>query len=86
MFVGKQNKRLYKEGIEAILRRVGVKSGVENVYPHRFRRTLATNMINKGASVQEVQQILGHSKIDTTMLYCNVDKDCVKMAHKKYSA
>lgn len=86
LFTGKGNKRLSKAGIEATVRKVGIYAGVEDVHPHRFRRTIATNLINKGMPVQEVQQILGHSKIDTTMIYCKVDKNNVQAAHRKYAA
>ena len=86
LFTGKGNKRLSKSGIEATVRKVGVYAGVEDVHPHRFRRTIATNLLNKGMPVQEVQQMLGHSKIDTTMIYCKVDKNNVQAAHRKYAA
>ena len=86
LFMGKGSKRLQKAGIEAALRKIGQVASVEKVHPHRFRRTLATNLINKGMPVQEVQQILGHSKIDTTMIYCTVDKNNVQAAHRKYAA
>lgn len=86
LFAGRGAKVLGKSGIESILRRIGDAAGVDRVHPHRFRRTIATNLINKGMPVQEVQQMLGHSKLDTTMIYCTVDKDNVKAAHRKYAA
>ena len=86
LFIGKGQKRLQKSGIEAALRKIGADASVEKVHPHRFRRTIATNLINKGMPVQEVQQILGHSKIDTTMLYCKIDKNNVQSSHRKYAA
>ena len=86
LFIGKGNKRLKKAGIEAVVRKIGKIAGVEKVHPHRFRRTMATNLINKGMPVQEVQQILGHEKIDTTMIYCKVDKNNVQAGHRKYAA
>jgi site-specific recombinase XerD len=86
LFIGKGVKRLCKPGIEAMIKKIGIAAGVENVHPHRFRRTLATNLLNKGMPIQEVQQILGHTKLDTTMIYCKVDKNNVQAAHRKYAA
>lgn len=86
LFVGKGARVLGKPGIESVLRKIGDIAGVEHVHPHRFRRTIATNLINKGMPVQEVQQMLGHSKLDTTMIYCNIDSKNVQAAHRKYAA
>lgn len=86
LFTGKGKKRLGKPGIEAVLTKIGQTAGISKVHPHRFRRTIATNLINKGMPIQDVQQILGHSSLDTTMIYCKVDKENVKAAHKKYAA
>lgn len=80
------HKRLSKEGIEAILRGIGHISGIDRVHPHRFRRTMATNALNRGMPVQEVQQLLGHEKMDTTMIYCTVSQEGVKLSHKKFIA
>lgn len=88
LFVGikKPHQRLSKEGIEAILRGIGRSSGVDHVHPHRFRRTMATNALNRGMPVQEVRQLLGHEKMDTTMIYCTVSQEGVKLSHKKFIA
>ena len=59
-------------------------SGVENVHPHRFRRTLATNLIDHGMSIQEVATILGHDKIDTTMQYVYINQRNVETSYRKY--
>ena len=64
--------------VRAMLRKVGMSAGVDHVHPHRFRTTLATNLIKKGMPVEEVKTILGHEKIDTTLLYALVDKGKVK--------
>ena len=48
------------------------------MHPHRFRRTLATNLLKKGMQIEEVSKILGHSKLDTTMIYCNIDTDVIR--------
>lgn len=84
LFVGKGTERLHPGGIRKRLNEIGVKAGVVNVHPHRFRRTLATNLINHGMPIQEVASILGHEKIDTTMTYVYIDKQNVKNSYKKY--
>ncbi len=78
--------RLGKTGIEAILRRLGKSAGVENVHPHRFRRTALTNALNRGMPLQDAQIMAGHSTPNTTMIYCKVDQNKVKSEHKMYLA
>lgn len=85
LFVGKANERLTDEGIRRMLKRIEKVSGVENIHPHRFRRTLATTLINRGMSIQEVARILGHSKIDTTMTYIYIEQANVKNNYRKYA-
>ena len=77
-------KRLEISGVEARLRKLGEDSGVKHVHPHKFRRTLATKAIDKGMPIEQVQVLLGHSKIDTTLCYAMVDQDNVKRSHRKY--
>lgn len=79
-------KRLSKNGIEARLRELGKIAGVENVHPHRYRRTLATNLLDRGANIQDVASILGHEDIKTTQIYCYISQENVKSSHKKYAA
>ncbi len=76
--------RLTTNSFRRILKDIGTRANVENVHPHRFRRTVATNLLNSGMPVQEVATILGHAKIETTMIYCNVNQSMVKNDHKKY--
>lgn len=76
--------RLQISGVEILLRRIGRDSGINNVYPHKFRRTLATKAIDKGMPIEQVQHLLGHSKIDTTLEYAMVDDSNVKISHKKF--
>lgn len=76
-------QRLTKNGVEDIIRRTGQRVDV-HAYPHRFRRTAATNALNRGMPVQEVAQLLGHAKLETTMLYCTVEQESVQFHHKKY--
>ncbi len=76
--------RLSVNSVEKIVRKIGFLSEIENVHPHRFRRTLATRAIDKGMPIEQVQVLLGHSKIDTTLRYANVQQSNVKYSHHKY--
>ncbi|MDY3528923.1 site-specific tyrosine recombinase/integron integrase [Riemerella anatipestifer] len=80
----KPNKRLTINSIETILRKLGKKCNIHKVHPHKFRRTLATMAIDKGMPIEQVQKLLGHTKIDTTMHYAMVNQVNVKMAHRKF--
>ena len=80
----KPYKRLKISGVEIRLRELGRKLNLPRVYPHKFRRTLATKAIDKGMPIEQVQKLLGHSKIDTTLQYAMVKQRNVKIAHKKY--
>ena len=83
----KPYNRLTKNGVEYILKTIAKNSKVPRtrLYPHKYRSTLATNMINRGASADKVQSILGHSSVDTTLkCYARVDKETVKRAHRDY--
>jgi site-specific recombinase XerD len=77
-------KRLQISGVEIRLRELGRKLGINKVHPHKFRRTLATKAIDKGMPIEQVQHLLGHTKIDTTLQYAMVEDNNVKIAHKKY--
>lgn len=61
--------RLGKNGVEYIVKQIGLRAGINNCHPHRFRRTLAIRMIDRGVPIEQVQRILGHSKIETTLIY-----------------
>jgi len=78
------HKRLKIGGVEVRLREYGKKLGLQNVHPHKFRRTLATMAIDKGMPIEQLQQLLGHRKIDTTLQYAMVKQSNVKIAHRKY--
>lgn len=82
----KPHKRLQISGVEIRLRTLGRQLGIAKVHPHKFRRTLATRAIDKGMPIEQVQHLLGHSKIDTTMAYAMVDQNNVKLSHQKYIA
>ena len=76
--------RLKISGVEIRLRQLGRKLGLEKIHPHKFRRTMATRAIDKGMPIEQVQKILGHSQIDTTMQYAMVNQNNVKSSHQKY--
>lgn len=78
------HERLKIGGIECRLRRLGKKLGIEKLHPHKFRRTLATMAIDKGMPIEQLQQLLGHKRIDTTLQYAMVKQSNVKLAHRKY--
>lgn len=71
-------------GIEVRLRQLGKQLGLNKVHPHKFRRTLATMAIDKGMPIEQLQQLLGHRRIDTTLQYAMVKQSNVKIAHRKY--
>lgn len=77
-------KRLEISGVEIRLRELGRRLGIAKVHPHKFRRTLATRAIDKGMPIEQVQRLLGHAQIDTTMQYAMVNQTNVKLSHKKY--
>lgn len=78
------HKRLEIGGVESCLRKLGNQLGVDKVHPHKFRRTLATMAIDKGMPIEQLQKLLGHQKIDTTLQYAMVKQSNVKLAHRKY--
>lgn len=82
----KPHDRLKISGVEIRLRQLGRKLKIEKVHPHKFRRTMATRAIDKGMPIEQVQKILGHSQIDTTMQYAIVNQNNVKASHRRYIA
>ena len=78
------HKRLSICGVEERIRKLGMISNVGRVHPHKFRRTLATMAIDKGMPIEQVQRLLGHVKIDTTLHYAMVNQTNVKISHRKY--
>lgn len=86
LFVGLKQpyNRLKIGGVESRLKRMGNAIQVEKVHPHKFRRTMATTAIDKGMPIEQVQKLLGHEKIDTTLHYAMVKQSNVKNAHRKY--
>ena len=82
--LAKPHNRLEISGVETRLRKIGREAKIVRVYPHKFRRTLATMAIDKGMPVEQVQRLLGHVKIDTTMHYAMVNQTNVKLSHRKF--
>ncbi|HEL0548206.1 TPA: tyrosine-type recombinase/integrase [Streptococcus equi subsp. zooepidemicus] len=80
----KPHNRLQISGVEIRLRELGAKLNIDKVHPHRFRRTLATAAIDKGMPIEQVQKLLGHQSIDTTLQYSMVSQNNVKESHRKY--
>lgn len=78
------HERIKIGGIESRLRTMGKLLDIQKVHPHKFRRTLATMAIDKGMPIEQLQQLLGHKRIDTTLQYAMVKQSNVKLAHKKY--
>ena len=78
------HERLKIGGIECRLRKMGERLGIHKVHPHKFRRTLATMAIDKGMPIEQLQCLLGHQRIDTTLQYAMVKQNNVKLAHRKY--
>lgn len=80
----KPHNRLQISGVEVRLRQYGKRLGLNRVHPHKFRRTLATMAVDKGMPIEQLQQLLGHRRIDTTLQYAMVKQSNVKIAHRKY--
>lgn len=85
LFAGRGTERITPHGVRKMLKILASESNVEHVHPHKFRRTLATNLIRHGMPIQEVAAILGHDKLDTTMTYVVLDKSEVAHSYRKYA-
>ena len=86
LFVTRTNERFQTGGIRDLLKRLEGASGVEHVHPHKFRRTLATNLAKRGMPIQTIAAILGHEKIETTMEYIVMNKENTKLQYRQYYA
>jgi len=78
------HNRLQISGVEIRIRQLGRKQNLARIHPHKFRRSMATRAIDKGMPIEQVQKILGHSQIDTTMQYAIVNQNNVKSSHQKF--
>ena len=76
--------RLESGGVEAMLRKLSMKCNVPKCHPHRFRRTCATAALSKGMPIEQVQKMLGHEEINTTLTYISITDSTVKNSHRKY--
>lgn len=87
LFASKNRRgaRLGKSAVETMMRNLGRRAGVANVHPHRFRRTFATNKLKRGMRLEEIQQLLGHSNMDTTLIYAKVDHELLKVNARRLS-
>jgi len=83
LFAGRGSERVGVHAVETMIRNLGKGVGVK-AHPHKFRRTFATNLINKGVPVEHVKEMLGHTNLDTTMIYAIVDRERVKQSHQQY--
>lgn len=79
------HNRLTVAGVQYMLRQLGKRADVKNVHPHRFRRTIATDLLSRGMPIEQVKEFLGHEKLDTTMIYCTVKTESVRASHRKYA-
>ena len=84
--MNKYNDRFLTGGIRDFLRRLEEVSGVHHIHPHKFRRTLATEMSRKGMPIQEVAKILGHDKLETTMEYVQLSDEDTKQSYRRYAS
>ena len=85
LFVNRYGNRMKPGGVREMLKILADKAGVEHVHPHKFRRTLATNLTRHGMPIQEVANILGHEKLDTTMKYVVLDKQNTKAQYRRFA-
>ena len=86
LFCNKNHGRFTANGIRVLLKRIEKRSGVVNVHPHRFRRTFASGLAKRGMDIQEIKELLGHSKLDTTMKYVCIDETKVQSSYRQYIA
>jgi site-specific recombinase XerD len=86
LFLNHCKKRMTANGVRHMLTKLSEETGIENVHPHRFRRTMITRLLNRGMPIQEVAIIAGHEKVDTTMRYFSSNKTRIKNSYRIYTA
>ena len=86
LFYNKNHDPIATNGIRFVLNTIAKRAGVKNVHPHRFRRTFATNLAKRGMDIQEIQRLMGHSNINTTLVYISIDDTKVQASYKRYTA
>ena len=82
----KPYNRMTPAGVQYLLKQIGRAAGVGNVHPHRFRRTFATDLLARGMRIEEVMVLMGHTKMETTLIYCNIKQDNVRESFRRLSA
>ncbi len=85
LFLNCQGSRIAPGGVRTMLNELAERTGVEHVHPHKFRRTLATELARRGMPIQEIAKILGHESIETTMQYVVLNKDDIKTSYRRYA-
>lgn len=86
LFCNRNGGRISTTLIQRVLKQLGKRAGVDDVHPHRFRRTFATNLSKRGMEIQEIQKLLGHSNVNTTMIYVNTDDSMIRASYNRYTA
>lgn len=86
LFLSNYKKGYTTKGVEHQLNGIAKRAGVENVHPHRFRRTFATNLYRRGMDVHEIQRLMGHTNVNTTLEYIYADENHLATAYQKYAA
>ena len=85
LFAGRNGKRIGVSAIEYIIKHIGMRANVSDCHPHRFRRTLATEVLNRGMDIMSVSQILGHESISTTQTYLGVKQEMVRANYERFA-
>lgn len=85
LFIGRRKERLLHGGVRVMLKKLGAEAGVDHVHPHKFRRTLATDLCRHGMPIQEVANVLGHEQLDTTMRYVVLNQEETKHSYRRYA-
>lgn len=73
-------------GVQYLLKQIGKRACVDNVHPHRFRRTFATDLLGRGMRIEEVMVLMGHVKVETTLIYCSIKQNNIRESYRKYAA
>ena len=84
-FLNNRGDRITDDGVRFVLNAIAKKANVQNVHPHRFRRTMASRLASRGMNIQEIQKLLGHTNLNTTMIYVTTDDASVQMSYRKYA-
>ena len=84
-FTNRYGERMTAGGVRSVLKSIGARAKVDDVHPHRFRRTFASGLAARGMDIQEVRKLLGHTNINTTMVYVHTDDSAVQMSYRKYA-